>query len=94
LLVVLVGFGGVLLALLAQAVRFTAVAALVGLLRLRREMLLLSLLFTCEISEAIVLLLSIGRRAMVEGWPLKSISGCVCAGLEDNSPPPPSRVPP
>jgi hypothetical protein len=59
LFVVLVGFGGVLLALFTQAMRFTAIAALVGLLRLGREMLLLTLLFSCEVSKAIVLLLGV-----------------------------------
>jgi hypothetical protein len=57
LLVVLVGFGSVRLALLRQLFRAGAIAALVGLLGLRGEMLVLTLLFTSEVAEAVVLLL-------------------------------------
>jgi hypothetical protein len=59
LLVVLVGFGGVRLALLRQLFRPGAIAALVGLLRLRGEMLVLALLFTSEVAEAVVFLFGI-----------------------------------
>jgi hypothetical protein len=59
LLVVLVGFGGVRLALLRQLFRASAIAALVGLLRLRGEVLVLALLFTSEVAEAVVFLFGI-----------------------------------
>jgi hypothetical protein len=59
LLVVLVGFGGVRLALLRQLFRPGAVAALVGLLGLRSEMLVLTLLFTSEVTEAVIFLFGI-----------------------------------
>jgi hypothetical protein len=59
LLVVLVGFGGVRLALLRQLFRTGAIAALVGLLGLRSEVLVLALLFTSEVAEAVVFLLGI-----------------------------------
>jgi hypothetical protein len=67
LLVVLVGFGCVRLALLRQLFRLAAVAALVGMLRLRGEVLVLALLFTSKIAQAIVFALGILRRAVVEG---------------------------
>ena len=57
LLVVLVGFGGVRFALLRELFRPGAVAALVGLLGLRSEVLVLALLFTSEVAEAVVFLL-------------------------------------
>ena len=68
LLVVLVGFGGVRLALLRQLFRPGAIAALVGLLRLRGEMLVLALLFTSEVAEAVVFLFGITVGSVVEGW--------------------------
>jgi hypothetical protein len=68
LLVVLVGFGCVRLALLRQLFCLAAVAALVGVLRLRGEMLVLALLFASQIAEAVVFALRILRRAVVEGW--------------------------
>jgi hypothetical protein len=68
LLVVLVGFGCVRLALLRQLFCLAAVAALVGMLRLRGEMLVLALLFASQIAEAVVFALRILRRAVVEGW--------------------------
>jgi hypothetical protein len=68
LFVVLIGFGCVRLALLRQLFRLAAVAALVGMLRLRGEMLVLALLFASKIAEAIVFALRILRRAVVEGW--------------------------
>jgi hypothetical protein len=67
LFVVLVGFGCMRLALLRQLFRLAAVAALVGMLRLRGEMLVLALLFASKIAEAIVFALRILRRAVVEG---------------------------
>jgi hypothetical protein len=67
LLVVLVGFGCVRLALLRQLFRLVAVAALVGMLRLRGKMLVLALLFASKIAQAIVFALRISRRAVVEG---------------------------
>lgn len=68
LLVVLVGFGCVRLALLRQFLRPAAVAALVGLLRLRGEVLVLALLFTSEVAQAVVFALRITGRSVVEGW--------------------------
>jgi uncharacterized membrane protein YedE/YeeE len=68
LLVVFVGFGGMRLALLRQLARPAAIAALVGLLGLRGEMLVLTLLFTSEIAEAVVLLLRITTWSVIEGW--------------------------
>jgi hypothetical protein len=67
LFVVLVGFGCMRLALLRQLFRLAAVAALVGMLRLRGEVLVLALLFTSKIAQAIVFALGILRRAVVEG---------------------------
>jgi len=68
LLVVLVGFGCVRLALLRQLFRLGAVAALVGLLRARGEVLVLALLFTSEVAEAVVFALGITVGSVVEGW--------------------------
>ena len=65
---VLVGFGCVLLALLRQLFRLGAVAALVGLLRLRGEVLVLALLFTSKVAQAVVFLLGITGWSVVEGW--------------------------
>lgn len=66
--VVLVGFGGVLLALLRQLVRLAAVAALVRLLGACGEVLVLALLFAGEVAQAVVFLLGVAGRAVIEGW--------------------------
>ena len=68
LLVVFVGFGCVRLALLRQLFRTGAVAALIGLLRLRGEVLVLALLFTSKVAESVVFLLGITAGSVVEGW--------------------------
>lgn len=67
LLVVLVGFGSVRFALLRQLFRFCAITSLVCLLGACGEMLVLALLFTSEVTETVVFLLGISRRAVVEG---------------------------
>jgi hypothetical protein len=54
LLVVFVGFCCVILALLRQFVRLAAVAALIGLLGLRGEVLVLALLFAGEVAQTVV----------------------------------------
>ena len=77
LLVVLVGFGCVRLALLRQLFRPGAVAALVGLLRLRGKMLVLALLFTSKVAEAVVFLLGITAGSVVEGWRALLVVGFV-----------------
>lgn len=67
LLVVVVGSGGMLLALGAHFVCPRAIAALVGLPRLCGIVLVLALLFTREIAQTVVLLLSARRGPVVEG---------------------------
>lgn len=66
--VVVVGFGGVRLALVRQVFGSCAVAALVGLLRARGERLVLTLLFTSEVAQAVILVLGVYGCAVVEGW--------------------------
>jgi len=73
LLVVFVGFGSMRLALLRQLMRLAAVAALVGLLGTRGERLVLALLFTSKVAEAVILALGITRRTVVEGWRALSV---------------------
>jgi hypothetical protein len=92
LLVVLVGFGCVLLALLRQLFRLGAVAALVGLLRARGEVLVLALLFTSEVSEAVVFALRITVGSVVEGWrALLVVEYCEDRVLRGSLPWPPRR---
>lgn len=66
LLVEGIGLCGVLLALFAQSMRLCAIAARVCCLRLRREMLTLTLLLASCISQAIVFSLRAGRWTVVE----------------------------
>ena len=81
LLIVLVGFGCVCFALLRQLFRPAAVTALVGLLRLRGKVLVLALLFTSEVAQAVVFALRIGVGSMVEGWRVLLVGEfCGCCG--------------
>ena len=91
LLVVLVGFGCVRLALLRQLFRPGAVAALVGLLRLRGKMLVLALLFTSKVAEAVVFLLGITAGSVVEGWRALLVVGFVDIVARGSLPWPPRR---
>lgn len=68
LLVVVVGFGFVLLALLAKLVRAGPIALLICFARFGSIVLVLALLLAGEVAEAIVLALGIGRGTVVEGW--------------------------
>ena len=93
LLVVFVGFGCVRLALLRQLFRLGAVAALVGLLRARGEVLVLALLFASEVAEAVVFALGITVGSVVEGWRalLLVVESCEDRVSGRSSPWPPRR---
>lgn len=91
LLVVLVGFGCVRLALLRQLFRPGAVAALVGLLRLRGKVLVLALLFTSKVAQAVVFLLGITAGSVVEGWRPLLVVGSVDIVGRGSLPWPPRR---
>ena len=67
LLVVRVGLGGMLLGLLAHAMRLGTVARVVCLACFGSKVLMLALLFTREVTQAIVLLLG-GGVSVVGGW--------------------------
>lgn len=91
LLVVLVGFGCVRLALLRQLLRAAAVAALVGLLRLCSEVLVLALLFTSEVAQAVVFALRITGRSVVEGWRVLLVGASCKHRVVQSVPLPPRR---
>lgn len=91
LLVVLVGFGCVRLALLRQLFRPGAITALVSLLRLRGEVLVLALLFTGKVAEAVVFALGITVGSVVEGWRALLVVGSVDTVARASLPWPPRR---
>ena len=68
LLVVLVAQLGMLLGLLGEVVGGTAVTALVGFLGAMGERLLLRMLLTGKVAQAIILALGIGGCVVVESW--------------------------